>query len=100
MGGEKPRAAPQIVRAPIAHLTLSPSSPRPLSSRPRHFVIPATSSVIPAQAGTRARTHARHPFPNSSLPPARGEVRRRIRQGDWRLDTEHPSLLVRSGCTT
>ena len=73
--------------APIAHAALpphqrSPSYPHPLRTFPRPpIVIPAPLPVIPAQAGT---THPTPLFPNSSLPPSRGEVR-------WGVECREPA---------
>ena len=88
MGGGMPRAAAArrtAPRSPMPHLPRTRALPSFLHSL-RHScspsVIPAPPSVIPAQAGTQTlHTPAlRHPpnshsFPNSSLPPSRGEVR-------------------------
>ena len=62
---------------PIRPLSVTPAPPS---------VIPAPSSVIPAQAGTTQRappTNPTHPFPNSSLPPSRGEAR-------WGVESHEP----------
>ena len=61
-----------VAASPIAHSTAAAGS-LPPTPRFRHSCAP---SVIPAQAGTHTHriTHTT-PFPNSSLPPSRGEVR-------------------------
>ncbi len=66
--------------------SVNSSPPRPL----RHTCAPlrhsCAPSVIPAQAGTHASTHPHipYPFPNSSLPPSRGEVR-------WGVEASEPA---------
>ena len=88
-GHERP---PQVVRAPIAHLTPAASLLRPSASSLRSPLRrTCASSVIPAQAGIthRANPHL-FPFPNSSLPPFRGEARWGVR------GHERPPQVVRA----
>ena len=86
MGGGTPRAAHQ---APLAAPTLL----LPPCVFLRHSCVlhrhPAPLSVIPAQAGTYAPPTPRAPFPNSSLPPSRGEVR-------WGVERREPRTKLRS----
>ena len=76
-GVEGREPAHQSRPTPITHAALpphqrSPSYPLPSVIPAPPLVIPAPPLVIPAQAGT---THPAPLFPNSSLPPSRGEVR-------------------------
>ena len=78
-GNERPPAVVSRPNRPLHTLcrpcrpTAIPAHP-PRHSRTPHSVIPAPPPVIPAQAGTHPPQHSPL-FPNSSLPPKRGEVR-------------------------
>ncbi len=83
VGGHEP-SPPSRARPDRSPHSPSAQSRVPQSPLRSPSVIPAPPSVIPAQAGThappRVSHHAHqppssHPFPNSSLPPSRGEVR-------------------------
>ena len=77
MGGRSPEPPPPAVRAPIAEATgrAPPDPPTPsLSAIPtppfRHSCAGRNHATSSAHHPTK-----HHPFPNSSLPPSRGEVR-------------------------
>ncbi len=71
----KPTHPTPTVNQPRITPTPPPATPTPppAALAQSRSVIPAPSLVIPAQAGTHPRDTT--PFPNSSLPPSRGEVR-------------------------
>ena len=94
VGGSEP--APPALLHPDR---LSRHSCAPLASFLRPTVIPAPLSVIPAQAGIRLYPHPAHPFPNSSLPPFRGEVRWGVGGSEPAPPALlHPDRLSRHSC--
>ncbi len=90
----------------------TPATPAQAGTTHPHPVIPAPPSVIPAQAGTSAGRnratptslltpppHTHPPFPNSSLPPFRGEVRWGVRGTERPPATEQPPPLPQNAST-
>ena len=69
--------APTTPAPPIVIPAQAGTTPAPPATPAPPTVTPAPPTVIPAQAGTTPHTHPPPipPFPNSSLPPSRGEAR-------------------------